>query len=187
MLRPSALAPLAALALLLSGCSSAPEAPTSPSPKPSASQLEAFESDDEAFEAATAALSAYLEVVNEARQTGVIDREELLSVSLQAAADEAAVSIEKYADAGQRQVGDIRFDSAQYESSYGEADSLLVAINVCMDYSERSVVDAHGQEVDLSQVDERAAFRVELSNAESEDLTTLKMRGIESWPERSCS
>src|SRR5690606_35309560 len=147
MPRALALPTVAVALLLLTSCTPSPgdQTPTA-SPLPDSP----FISDDEAFAAAQTSFERYLGVANLVRQEGGANPGRLNSVSLQAAAAEARPSFDQMASDGRRQVGEITFDSASYESSYRDGTGYVVAINVCMDYSKRSVVDAEGTPVDLT-------------------------------------
>ena len=130
---------------LLSGC--VPQEPViTPEPEPSSTPV--FASDEEALAAATDAYAKYLEVYNAVAQDGGNSPDRLGSVVTSEWLQRESDSFEKFAQSGQRQVGDATFDNAQFQMrSSDEAGHEEVKIYVCWDLTGISFVDTSGHAV----------------------------------------
>ncbi|MCW4386309.1 hypothetical protein OH146_11050 [Salinibacterium sp. SYSU T00001] len=184
MLRPSALAPLAALALLLTGCSSAPEAPAAPSPEPSASSP--FASEEEAVAAADALIKEYWAATNEVYQSGGEKLELLRPLVTDERMASEQVGVEIFQRGKFTQVGEYMTDGTRFQQMYNSGGLTHLIVTTCVDYSGVRAFNAAGQEAQRETPEPRFLHQVTLVAAPTAGDTKLQLVTSEPWPESPC-
>jgi hypothetical protein len=179
--RRHALAAVAFGMLLLSACAS--DDVTQPSPTPSAS-APVFESDEEAVEAAKAALDEYFAVSNAIYQAGGNDPQRLADVATGEFLTEAIAGFEEFQESGWAQVGETVHDSTELQQVYRQSDSTVVMVLMCTDFSGRSIVDADGNTLDTSQIPNRSKFEMKLERVD--EGSELLVSSVNAWEPNDC-
>lgn len=132
--------------LALAGCAPAASPPPSSS-TPSATPV--FASDAEALKAAETAYAAYQAAVDQSLQTG--DPSKLNEVAVEKALATAKGAVEKFHEAGRRQVGLSSIDSVSAADmspfTNGAYRDSVAQIYACLDVSKVDVVDQSGRSV----------------------------------------
>jgi outer membrane murein-binding lipoprotein Lpp len=180
--RRHALAAVAIGMLLLSGCAS--DDVTPPSPTPSAS-APVFASDEEAVEAAEAALNEYWRVSGEVFRAGGEGVEKLEPLVTAEKYADSLLAAEDFAARGWIQVGEIRVDSVEFQSSYADGETDFIVVSACVDYSGYSVQTAEGNKVELVEPRTRVPFEAAFQ-VTAIDTPPLVLARNEKWPEATC-
>lgn len=168
--------------LLLSGCANDEVPPPTPSPSASAP---VFASDEEAVEAAEAALDEYWKVSGEVFRAGGEGVEKLEPLVTEAGFANALIGVEEFKTREWIQLGEIRVDSTQFQSTYSDDGVDFLVVTTCTDYSEYSVQTLEGGQIQL--VDPRARIPHEATfEVVNEDRPSLLLSDYEEWPGQDC-
>jgi hypothetical protein len=180
--RRHALAAVAFGMLLLSACAS--DDVTQPSPTPSAS-APVFASDEEAVEAAEAALDEYWRVSGEVFRAGGEGVEKLEPLVTEAGFADALVGVEEFESRDWVQLGEIGVDSTTFQSTFSDTGVVFLVVTTCTDYSEYSVQTLDGGQIELVDPRSRIPHEVTFEITDTQPPALL-LSDYEEWPDQDC-
>ncbi|QAV69703.1 hypothetical protein ESZ53_04155 [Salinibacterium sp. UTAS2018] len=170
----------ALLVASLSGCVPADPAP----PQPSATFVAPYASDEEALAAAEAAYGEYLNAVNTALRTGVVEESVFESVTTGSELSDAIAVYSRIASEGKRSTADITFDQVTLQRySTDESAHEVITIYLCEDLSKAFLVDESGERVKTEDVPPRT-MQVTFDYSTDHDGLLLTDRQI--WDDAPC-